>query len=94
MTNEANWATDGLAVTDPKAYFRFFIRAMAQQCFYKLGQLNPSLQAEMNIQCFLSTVSILDNEEHYVVKDGWPLGARSTGYSEELSTTREEVLKL
>lgn len=94
MTNEANWATDGLAVTDPKAYFRFFIRAMAQQCFYKLGQLDPDLQPQMDMQRFLSAFSISDNQQRYVVEDGWPLGPGSTAYSEELATTREQALEL
>lgn len=94
MTNEANWATDGLAVTDPKAYFTFFIRAMAQQSYYKLRQLHPSLEAEMDMQRFLSAFSISDNGKRYVVEDGWPLGPGSTSYSPELSTTREQALQL
>ncbi|OSX62887.1 hypothetical protein POSPLADRAFT_1046272 [Postia placenta MAD-698-R-SB12] len=62
-TNHGNWAADGLSLTDPKAYFSWFVRAMVQQNFHMLNQLDPVLRPQLDLQKFLSAFSITIGDE-------------------------------
>ena len=89
--NCANWASEGLVLSDRPGFLKFFARAMAQFVAYQVRQVPGEAELQVDYNVLLRTFSILDESGTRVVPDVWDLHPGSTSVSSEFGVAREHA---
>ena len=89
--NCANWASEGLVLSDRPGFLKFFARAMAQFVAYQVRQVPGNAELQVDYPTLLSAFSILDESGTRIHPGDWDLHPGSSSVSSEFGVGRDHA---